>query len=204
MTPFSPLQTSLLGPDDPLSRPSDDYYPTPPWLVEALFDELPFLVEYMTCLDAAAGKGELGKVWEHRCVHWAGVRVTAVEQDPDRAASLPGGWTNRCGDFLAWAAGKEESHSVGLCNPPFSQWREFVDALRPLCRWTAVVGFANVLGSRERAAWWRAWPPEYVLISPARPKFLWGGTDPRDTIWVVWSQDRHARTQCRWLATEDK
>jgi hypothetical protein len=202
-------------------RAEGDYYPTPAWLTRALLDhrmrDWDFLLgeqlyRGLRVLDPGAGCGEIGlevERWiaDHPTCTGAAQRrpeVTAVELDVGRASCLPDRWRADCADFFPWArlrVEERQSWPLVVTNPPFSHWQEWVDACLPLTSgYLAVLGFTNILGGQARSRWWAEHRPEWVLVSPKRPSFRGGSSDPRDACWIVW-RGYHApkRTELDWL-----
>lgn len=189
-------------------RPADDFYRTPAWVTRALLRYLPEPPQrLLRVLDAGAGDGAIGRVVEEV---WPCAGIWAIERNPNRLAQCPEHWNRRQADFLTYAL-TTGPFDLAVSNPPFGAdgsdtWTDF--ALRLLehdARWTAVLGFANVLGGQAR--YQRLWSKHvpYLIIHVGRPKYREEkGTDPRDTVWVVWDGygTPVGQTRFRWAGGE--
>lgn len=198
--------------DRPQANPDLDYYPTNPSVVRAILERL--RPKFRTLLDPGAGEGALGKTaaeWRRRRVE-----TTAVELDRHLSRRLPRTWEVVEADFIEWSKGAAlagRRWDLVLTNPPFGSpgerlWSRWVDACRPLVAprgLLVVLGFSNILASKERGAWWRACRPYLVTQLEQRPSYTGGGNDPRETLWFVWKGGQASkRTLLDWLPGRNK
>ena len=197
------------------SRENLDFYPTPPWPTDLLFDALDVRPEWQ-CLEPAAGDGAIVKRLLARGV--PPQRVHAIELDPARAETVRALTPHaRCADFLKpWP----EPDSVALfgepfdlivTNPPFALAADFARVALGMAGDRGTVALLlrlNWLGSQERAAFHRAHPSD-ILLLPKRPEFTASmscsakkkGCTYRETLPIEAPRPRDcpkcgARTQC--------
>ncbi len=100
---------------------------------------------------------------------WPEATISACELDPDRAACLKDAGANI---VVVGGATEVRFPDVDLCitNPPFSLAMDFIKIGQRVAHHSAVLERLNYLGSLDRAPFWRAYPPE-LLILPRRPSF---------------------------------
>lgn len=197
------------------SRENLDFYPTPGWPTDLLFDALDVRPEWQ-CLEPAAGDGAIVKRLLARSV--PSQRVHAIELDPARAETVRALTPHaRCADFLKpWP----EPDSVALfgepfdlivTNPPFALAADFARVALGMAGDRGTVALLlrlNWLGSQERAAFHRAHPSD-ILLLPKRPEFTASmscsakkkGCAYRETLPIEAPRPRDcplcgARTQC--------
>jgi len=172
-------------------RQPDDFYGTPPWVVDAI---LPHLDLTGQILEPGCGSGAIVKRLVARGVD--PMRIHGVELDEGRAFACldeTGGVMWR-GDFLtfpSWAVSAPARFDLAIGNPPFALALEFIERALTLATTVAFVLRLNFLGSQRRAAWHRAHPSD-VYILPRRPSF---------TEHLEWSADRGER-RCELLVPQ--
>lgn len=186
------------------TRPEDDYYCTPTWIVRAALQEVGF--SYSNVLDPGAGTGVLGKQAEEWKVENLGEEhrppVTAVELSADRCAEHPDHWESVNANFLSWAENHDKRYDLILVNPPFKHWLEFANAcLRLRGHAGILIMLANqgILAGQARYSWWKNNQPSDIYQSPKRPKFRKSATDARDYVWVKWGRGNPIHTRFHWL-----
>lgn len=199
-----------IGHDVPRSRtyarPTDDWYPTPEWVPDAVLNELGYRFGGRV-LDAGAGLGVLG-----RCVEkWRAIRglsvpsITAVEFDERRCSQLPERWTNIQADFISWAWDQPAgSFDAAIMNSPFaydgiSVWTEWVDAALRLVKGPLLaLGQITQTGGIERVKWLLERQRLHVVwVLDKRPVFrsTAGSSGPR--VPFAWFEFRPWRTTSR-------
>ena len=189
-------------------RPDDDYYSTPPWMIQAVLREIGF--SYGAILDPGAGVGVLAGEAEEWKVQNLGEAhrppVTVVEQDTRRCTLYPSRWDTFNEDFLAWAKDRKERYDLIVVNPPFNLWLKFADAclrLRKPGGMLLMLGTQGILASQRRYEWWQANQPSDIFQSCKRPAFRKARTDARDYVWIKWGRGSPAHTKFRWLDTTE-
>jgi len=169
-------------------REAKDFYPTPPWLTEALCEELEeLLIPPESILEPAAGDGAITKVLEET---WplADIHQLDIRHEPSV-------------DFLTEPPKPE--FDLIITNPPYSHALEFVKRAmewrRNFNSTVVMLLRLNWLGSQVRASWLRKNPPE-VWVTPRRPCFIKGTADSCEYAWFLWGPQIPWGT--RWLSTE--
>jgi len=178
-----------------LDQTGADFFPTPPWVTEALLDTCP--PPPGRVLEPAAGDGAIVRVLLER-----GYEVHAVElrgeELPGLARLCPtmiGDWLKVARDpaVLFQAAGGKPKSIV--TNVPFSIGRAFAEAclsvgavyVALLFPVTALAGSAQ-----EWGPFWAVHPPTAGRPVRRRPRFDRGskGTDRVGVCWWIWQQCR--------------
>lgn len=177
-----------------------DYYPTPPWAVRALIENLPpFCLRGKRILEPAAGNGAIVRV-----LWGAGARHVAERDIYDYAADKP----TPDGNFLS-----AEDHGKPdwiITNPPYSRFAAFaVRALRYKSEPSvALLGRVQILEGKERAALFAKYPPSRILVFSGRIPFMRGAVvkEAPSTMahcWLIWRRDNMAtfggETKLSWI-----
>lgn len=174
----------------PRNEKRQDFYYTPEWATEALWNEVePLHRKHEVILDVGAGMGSIGSVLRNRGF----TNVTGVEIDPELAdvantqqlAGAPKQNWVHVGDFL-----RTQYRDVDtiIMNPPYSQAMEFITHAVTLQRAGHVYALLRVgfIGSLRRAAFHRLYP-SHMFILPKRPSFTADGKcDSCDYAWFHW------------------
>jgi len=183
----------------PRKRIDLDVYPTPGWVARALAEvAASHAPQARTLLDLGCGDGTLGQAVERILGSMA---VTGVDLRHEALASCPAHWRTVQAD-LRWLPDLGR-FDLAVANPPFSLMDQAIAACLGAASVAVVLGFASVLGGQRRyATLWSRRPPSEVIVSPVRPRYRGdtGGTDPRDTVLLVWS--RRPGTTLRWMDPE--
>lgn len=174
---------------DHVNREKDDFYPTPPYAVEALLERETFVGPIW---EPACGDGAISSVLKHRGHH---VQSTDLV---DRGYGVP-----RV-DFLMEFA--TQAPNI-ITNPPFKLAAPF--AWKALELATAKVAFLcklTWLESIERRALFTAWPPKRVLVFSERLSMQRGrqSTEADATgmiafAWFIWDKSHKGPTQLGWI-----
>lgn len=161
-------------------RRANDHYETPGWLTRLLLAQIGRARRgdpafFPSILEPAAGSGAITREIQ---AYWPGARVREID-------------LVRTGEnFLTTPPRAGFDMVIG--NPPFSAAFDFVRRAGEWvnqCDSSALVAMLlplNFLGSKERSAWLRDYPP-CVLVSPQRPSFTGTGTDSINYAWMLWS-----------------
>jgi len=174
-----------------------EFYSTPAEIVVPLIRELypvpPNLRQQV--FDPGAGVGALGEVVLEELPRAV---VSGIEIDKNIVVDAAHAYNGEVltGDFLKMYPLFLKPHFV-ICNPPFSQWTEFVDRIFETCvgltasdnaTTVAVLGRLGMLASQGRHAWWvRQHPGLKLRVLSMRPSFTGDGhTDRYDYAWYVW------------------
>ena len=180
------------------SRPDDDFYQTPRWLIRAALRSLEPTFAPKRILDPCAG---LGVLTTEARAFYKNAWFYEVELDFGRARHLSAD-DLISGDFFSAGLG---TFDLIICNPPFNDWARWAEGLqqhRASDGILMVLGFANHLGGQKRQAFWKKHPPQRIMLSPRRASFTQDGqTDPRDAVWFVWGPETGQPPQFQWLDT---
>lgn len=177
-----------------------EFYATPESAVRELAEELKPLWRYrvsVPVLDPGCGEGALGAALQKVIPQ---VEMYGVEVGPVQASVIAnaGGGVYKhieIADFLSMRPATGIPHPPFIiCNPPFSQWTEFVDEI--FRNWVvgptvvAVLGRLGILASQKRHKWWSHGGASMRLslrVLSSRPSFTGDGkTDASDYAWFVW------------------
>lgn len=180
-------------------RNRDDFYSTPPWLIEALIPTLKNLLTGIAVPDIwepCAGDGRIAQVLEH---HFPNARIYRSDITQHLG--------NHCTrDFLDFEPGGIEFADFDLIitNPPFliaeKLIRHSFDFLRPGGTTIALerIGF---LGSKQREPWLANHVPD-IALSPRRASFL--PTHQADSVeysWLSWTANKRTSGKLTYLDT---
>jgi len=163
-------------------RVEHDFYPTPNWCMDRLYEALP--LPDGKWLDPAAGDGAFLK---NKNVNW-----TALEIQPKFRQDLEvlAGANNVIIESYLTAQ-LLPIYNVIITNPPFSLALEFIKRsieLKP--KFVIMLLRLNFLGSLERSDYLREHMPD-IYVLPNRPSFNGKGkTDSIEYAWFVWSYDK--------------
>ena len=162
-------------------RETNDFYPTPSWLTEAL---VPYLGTPLRILEPAAGEGAITTVLQRAFPH----------------AIIDAGDITTGQDFLTypWQAGY---YDLIITNPPYSLAEGFARRALELVAADGTVGIlsrVSFVASQGRATWMRETHPS-MYVTPGRPCFVRGKSDNCEYAWLLWNATRSAIV---WLKTE--
>src|SRR3990167_1482815 len=88
-----------------------------------------------------------------------------------------------------------------MTNPPYSQWREFLEKSLTEADTVIYLLRLNCLGSgskTKRAEFWNKNRPTHLFPLQKRPSFAHGGTDMTDYGWFVWDRGELIKTK-EWI-----
>ncbi len=167
-------------------RHPEDFYATPPWVVDAI---LPHLPDGVAC-DPCAGDGAIVAAIVGAGRHCYGIEISAERVVDARAKR---GVTLTHGDGLT---GHERfKDPLIVMNPPYKAAEEWVRAMVQPGRTVAALLRLGFLASASRKALFaEAGMPDVYVLSK-RPSFTGGGTDSADYAWMVWGPGRVGRVQ---------
>jgi hypothetical protein len=159
---------------------SNDDYPTPDWLIEAIMPLVKSL-NPRTILEPACGSDQaIVKILKK---HFPKAEIVASD--------IVAPWN--C-DFLKTEPVPD--FDVIISNPPFFISEQFIRHAMSFRRngdrsSVIMLNRINFLGSKARAEWLRGWPPS-IYVTPKRPSFglnKWGkpGTDATEFCWMCWN-----------------
>ncbi len=166
-------------------RQKDDFYSTPPAVIDAILPHLPM---GGNILEPAAGDGVILRRLRIRGA--TSDNLFAIELDEKRAEECSKYSDTLCGDALVvpW----EPAHLV-ITNPPFKLAQRFVEKALECVRSTggtvAMLLRLTFLEGAKRVAFHNAHPAD-VYILPSRPKYVHGKTDMVTSAWFVWGPGR--------------
>jgi predicted RNA methylase len=151
-------------------RQEDDFYETPAWCVEALFDQIlpsEHALEIMSVLDPCCGRGAILDVARSRNIATYGIEI-----DKERANfARVGGHYVTHGDALV---SEWEPCDAIVTNPPFFAAIEFIEnALHERTQYRCTLALLlrlNFLGSAKRAAFHKKYPANLHVMTK-RPSF---------------------------------
>ena len=165
-------------------RIASDFYPTPPWVVLRLMEQLD--LPGGRWLEPAAGDGAIIKAINRSDIEW-----TAWElRDAERAnlqAIVPDQRIN-IGDFVAahqQGALAVEHFAVAITNPPYRKAEQFLRACLAHADVVILLLRLGFLSSVRRQPFMSSHTPD-VYVLPNRPSFVRGGTDHTEYAWMVW------------------
>jgi predicted RNA methylase len=170
-----------------------DWYPTPEWVTEALFDAMP-PHDSLPVLDPCAGDGAILRVAQRR-----GRDVSAIEiRESARDGLIDAFGTEQVaiGDWLKISGAVGERHSTAIItNPPFGKPRNGVDLeVAEACLRVRPMYCALLLLTtrKNRTAWadfWTRHPPTGEVPLTTRPSFVGEGTGMTDVSWFVYDAE---------------
>jgi len=162
-------------------RMAYDFYPTPKWCMERLYEALP--LPDGKWLDPAAGDGAFLK---NKNANWTALEIQPKFQQ--ELVSIAG--TNNVIIESYLTAQLLPIYNVIITNPPFSLALEFIKRsieLKP--KFVIMLLRLNFLGSVERSDYLRDHMPD-IYVLPNRPSFNdKGKTDSIEYAWFVWKYD---------------
>jgi hypothetical protein len=170
-----------------VARRENDFYETPPWMVEALLLSVPEIGGRI--LEPCSGDGSIVKVLEHttRC-HIS--RIVTNDLDPVRHADYHLDAT----DEAQWAG----RHDWVITNPPFAPEVMFPivrNAVKHARVGVAMLGRISFLEpcktsrhGEPRGPWLALNPPQRYLVTERHSFTGNGKSDSCTTAWLVWSK----------------
>lgn len=154
-------------------RHPDDYYMTPKWAVDALYNTIPQMP--LPTLDPCAGTGALIRAAPPSTL------LVGIEIDEGRVAEAADSRVLQ-GDGLAYSWADQHI----LMNPPFKDAMTWVKKAQE-AKSAAVLLRNSFLGSIKRFDFWQEHPPACLLFLSKRPSFIpKGGTDNSEYMWAIW------------------
>lgn len=176
-----------------------DYYKTPRWVVDELFEKVVDVNKINSILDPAAGSGALIEGIE-------GARIVATDIDDRHSSSLlkitPDVYI---GDFLESSTRVLGTFDIVLANPPYYLAEEFVkhsmghnsDSVQAFADDGYFLLRLNFLASKKRREWLRAYKPNVYVLSK-RPSYTEDGrTDGTEYGWFHF-KSKNRPNQGRW------
>ncbi len=159
-------------------RNRSDWYPTPPWCVDALLGAISSRLPSGRWLEPCAGDGSIIRAvqrWRPELKWYA--HELRREHGPE-LAQLDAVRGLVLGDFRH--ASHAQGYAVGLTNPPFKLAEVFARRMRQITDHTILLLRLNFLGGEARNAWLRATRPDLYVL-PERPQ-----TDSVEYAWFHW------------------
>lgn len=163
-----------------------DFYPTPTWCAKGLISLLN-INSSDTLLEPCIGSGRISD--EFPCgnkMKWAELAVGVDYLNTD----------------------KDLSADVIITNPPFSLALEFIKtALTRDMNESGTVCMLlrlSILGSKDRADFWREFPFTNLIVITPRPSFAKGGTDNSEYAWVIWDYGKRLNAPALWNIKKDE
>lgn len=159
-----------------------DFYPTPLWCVDRLFDA--FEPPEGKWLEPGAGNGQIIRAASH---HGFFPDWTAIELQPELETNLlqvlPPESVLCPQDFFEINPLGRFDLAIG--NPPFNLAMQFIEKCLDVAYTTAFLLRLNFLGTAKRAPFFHDRMPD-VYILPDRPSFKGGRRDSIEYAWFVW------------------
>lgn len=174
------MSSTLRGYD----RHKSDYYVTPDWIIDELFDSIPELFDEMDgriALDPCAGGGIVNNTqafgmpypealkrrgWKH--IHTMDIREDSLAEIKH--------------DFLQWDT--KIDYDLIITNPPFAIAEEItrkaLSLADPESGKVIMLQRLNWLGSASRDDFFTEYPPSLIVMHAKRPSF--GGTTSTDSV----------------------
>ena len=167
------------------AKNAGDSYFTPFWCFEGLEQFIDF-TKYKTAFDPSIGDGRL--IFE-----WLEGKFDIRCDGRDKA------WESETGedeDFLNW----DGYSDLIISNPPFSLAQKFIEHALPRCDTLIFLLRLNFLGSQKRHKFWKANPPDKLIVLSKRPSFDGKGTDNNDYAWYVWqNKEKRIPSGIEWM-----
>jgi hypothetical protein len=182
-------------------RAEHEWYVDPPWVTEALIDQIPFLG---TIWDPACGRGTIPEVFRSR--GYETMATDLIDRGYERFDQQL--------DFLSLQAGlvSEPGPINIVTNPPFNLSVEFVQQAMLIDQIdrVAIIAQLKFLASQARFNLFRQYPPTDVLILSRRPSMPPGALieemgdrafkgGQMDYCWIVWRLGHRGATRIQWL-----
>jgi hypothetical protein len=170
-----------------------EFYPTEPWVVEALLESPLVALPGGRWIEPCAGTGSIVRASRasRRDVTWH-----MHEIDPHFTDHLiaVGDVGDRMviGDFVSYDW-QHPIADVAIMNPPFTLTMQFVRACMERARTVVMLQRVGWFGTPTRAPWLREHCPD-VYTLPKRPSFTPDGkTDMSEYAWFVWPEGERER-----------
>jgi hypothetical protein len=174
------MSSTLRGYD----RHKSDYYVTPDWIIDELFDAIPELFEEMDgriALDPCAGGGivngsqAFGMPYPEALKRRGWNTIHTMDVREDSLAEIKH-------DFLQWDTSID--YDLIITNPPFAIAEEItrkaLSLADPESGKVIMLQRLNWLGSASRDDFFTEYPPSLIVMHAKRPSF--GGTSSTDSI----------------------
>ena len=174
------MSSTLRGYD----RHKSDYYVTPDWIIDELFDAIPELFEEMDgriALDPCAGGGivngtqAFGMPYPEALKRQGWEHIITMDVRDDSLAEIKH-------DFLQWDT--KIDYDLIITNPPFAIAEEItrkaLSLADPESGKVIMLQRLNWLGSASRDDFFTEYPPSLIVMHAKRPSF--GGTTSTDSI----------------------
>ena len=174
------MSSTLRGYD----RHKSDYYVTPDWIIDELFDSIPELFEEMEgriALDPCAGGGivngtqAFGMPYPEALKRQGWEHIITMDVRDDSLAKIKH-------DFLQWDT--KIDYDLIITNPPFAIAEEItrkaLSLADPESGKVIMLQRLNWLGSASRDDFFTEYPPSLIVMHAKRPSF--GGTTSTDSI----------------------
>ena len=191
------MSSTLRGYD----RHKSDYYVTPDWIIDELFDAIPELFEEMEgriALDPCAGGGivngsqAFGMPYPEALKRRGWNTIHTMDIREDSLAEIKH-------DFLQWDTSID--YDLIITNPPFAIAEEItrkaLSLADPESGKVIMLQRLNWLGSASRDDFFTQYPPSLIVMHAKRPSF--GGTSSTDSIeyaHIIWdNSDKSGCTQ---------
>ncbi|HGS5147657.1 TPA: DNA methyltransferase [Vibrio alginolyticus] len=162
-------------------RQKRDYYPTPIWCIDALMSHL---------------KAKSGDIFSEPAMGDGRVFDRFPTGHEKKWAEIS---AHR--DYLN-PKGVDLSADIIVTNPPFSHAMEFIRTAidRDLNENGTVCMLLrmSMLGSKERADFWRKFPVTNLFTLTPRPQFVHGGSDNSEYAWFVWDYGNRFDLPALW------
>lgn len=164
-------------------RRPDDFYVTPAWCVDRLFEAYTpqFESDRQSFLEPCVGDGAIVRAVSRRFPH---ARWTMVDINP----RVEGAEKDRImiGDFLQTAE-KRGVHDLICTNPPYTLAQEFIEKSVRLAPIVCMLLRLNFLASAKRFEFFKRVGVPAVYVLPTRPSFTEDGkSDSTEYAWMVW------------------
>jgi len=199
-------------------RNDQDFYPTPPWVIESLLDNV--ILPGGAWIEPCAGDGVIIKTARaiRQDIDWWAVELRPEAQSSLELALAPGNGSGTSGEppgellignFLQLELNgpdvnlQHEKFAVAITNPPYIIAEAVIRHARKMADFTVMLLRTNFLGSAGRADWLRQDMPDVYQL-PHRPSFRAdGATDSIEYAWMIWPPEVRSQGQVTILPLVD-
>lgn len=179
-----------------MKRKANDFYPTPPEVIDALLDNYEIGGANTKILEPCAGDGQIIKSLKKNGYE----KIKAVEireEESEKLNELVGYGNFAITDYLKVNKKFLKEPDVIITNPPFSLAMEFiVKSLEDVTKDGKVIMLLRLgfLASKTRYKFMKENPPTDIYVLHKRPSFTGAGTDSQEYAWFVWDKAKTEQT----------